>query len=290
MSEQVTPHRATANSLDALTAQLRNTPAPGFHLVKAAATAWVADLLAILFPQAARYSAPTPNEVREELGVRAAELRMLLRELDYDGDPAAALAAAFFASLPEIHRQMLRDAQALEQGDPAAASLDEVIIAYPGFTAIATHRLAHALSDLGVPLLPRILSEWVHERTGIDIHPGASLGHPVVIDHGTGIVIGETALIGNNVKIYQGVTIGALSVRKSLASVKRHPTIEDDVVIYANATILGGDTVIGHGSVIGGNVWLTASVPPDSIVSARSEAHVRASKEGDEFAAPDFVI
>ena len=289
MSEQITPHRATAEALNALAAQLRQSPTPGFHLVKAAATAWVAGLLAILFPQASRCAAPTSDEVREDLGVRAAELRVLLRSLDYEGDAPAHLAAAFFAGLPEIHRQMLRDAQALEQGDPAAASLDEVIIAYPGFTAITTHRLAHALSDLGIPLLPRILSEWAHERTGIDIHPGASLGHPVIIDHGTGIVVGETAIIGNNVKIYQGVTIGALSVRKSLASVKRHPTIEDNVVIYANATILGGDTVIGRGSVIGGNVWLTASVPPDSIVSARSEAHVRQNKEG-EFTAPDFVI
>ena len=133
-------------------------------------------------------------------------------------DDPAAIAAAFFQSLPEIHRQLVIDATAIERGDPAAESVDEVILAYPGFLAIAVHRIAHRLSDLGVPLLPRVLSEWAHERTGIDIHPGATLGHPVVIDHGTGIVIGETAVIGNNVKLYQGVTLGALSVAKSLAS------------------------------------------------------------------------
>ena len=150
-------------------------------------------------------------------------------------------------SLPEVHRQLMIDAAAIERGDPAAESVDEVILAYPGFLAIAVHRIAHRFCELSVPLLPRVLTEWAHERTGIDIHPGATLGHPVVIDHGTGIVIGETAVIGNNVKLYQGVTLGALSVNKALASTKRHPTIEDDVVIYANATILGGETVIGRG-------------------------------------------
>jgi serine O-acetyltransferase len=153
---------------------------------------------------------------------------------------------------------------------------------------MAVYRIAHRFSELEVPLLPRVLTEWAHERTGIDIHPGATLGHPVVIDHGTGIVIGETAVLGNNVKLYQGVTLGALSVAKSLASTKRHPTIEDDVVIYANATILGGETVIGRGSVIGGNVWLTTSVPPDSTVYHRSEVHVRPGRA--EFEGPDFVI
>jgi len=190
--------------------------------------------------------------------------------------------------VPEIHRQLYVDATAIERGDPAAESVDEVILAYPGFLAIAVHRIAHRFYELQVPLLPRVLSEWAHERTGIDIHPGATLGHPVVIDHGTGIVVGETAVIGNNVKLYQGVTLGALSVTKSLASTKRHPTIGDDVVIYANATILGGETVIGRGSVVGGNTWITAGIPPDSIVYQRSEVHVRQGRA--DFEAPDFVI
>jgi serine O-acetyltransferase len=133
-----------------------------------------------------------------------------------------------------------------------------------------------------------MLSEWAHERTGIDIHPGATIGHPFVIDHGTGIVIGETAEIGNNVKLYQGVTLGAMSVNKNLASTKRHPTIESDVVVYANATILGGETVIGRGSVIGGNVWVTSSVPADSIVYQRSEVHVRQGRA--DFEDSDWVI
>jgi serine O-acetyltransferase len=180
------------------------------------------------------------------------------------------------------------DATAIERGDPAAESVDEVILAYPGFTAIAVHRIAHRFYEMSVPLLPRLLTEWAHERTGIDIHPGATLGHPVIIDHGTGIVVGETAEIGNNVKLYQGVTLGALSVNKTLASTKRHPTIEDGVVIYANAKILGGETVIGRGSVVGGNVWITASIPPDSIVYHRSEVHVRTGKS--DFEGPDFVI
>jgi serine O-acetyltransferase len=167
------------------------------------------------------------------------------------------------------------DAEAINLGDPAAESLDEVILAYPGFSAIAIHRLAHALHGLRVPIFPRLLGELAHQMTGIDIHPGATIGSSFAIDHGTGIVIGESAVIGNNVKIYQGVTLGALSVKKSLARSKRHPTIEDNVVIYAQAVILGGDTVIGHDSVIGGNVWLTHSVPPYSHVQQESRATIQ---------------
>jgi serine O-acetyltransferase len=245
-------------------------------------------LLDTLFPQAAEQAYGTSGEIRDALDASAAELRSLLRPLEGEIDDPARIAAAFFQALPEIHRQLLVDATAIERGDPAAESVDEVILAYPGFLAIAVHRIAHRFYELRVPLLPRVLSEWAHERTGIDIHPGATLGHPVIIDHGTGIVVGETAVLGNNVKLYQGVTLGALSVTKSLASTKRHPTIENDVVIYANATILGGETVIGRGSVIGGNVWITASVPPNSIVYQRSEVHVRQGR--DDFEAPDFVI
>ena len=163
------------------------------------------------------------------------------------------------------------DAQAIEANDPAASNLEEVVAVYPGFYAIGVYRLAHVLLGLGVPLLPRMFTEHAHSLTGIDIHPGAQISESFFIDHGTGVVIGETTEIGKNVKIYQGVTLGALSVAKSLAQHKRHPTIEANVVIYANATILGGRTVIGHDSVIGGNAWLTKSVPPHSQVFHQSQ-------------------
>jgi serine O-acetyltransferase len=168
--------------------------------------------------------------------------------------------------LPELHTILVQDAQAICSGDPAAKSVDEVLLSYPGTYAIAVYRLAHRVLKLGVPLIPRIMTEIAHSRTGIDIHPGAQIGRCFVIDHGTGIVIGETTHIHDNVKLYQGVTLGALSVHKALENTKRHPTIESDVVIYANATILGGDTTVGAGSTIGGNVWLTKSVPPGSRV------------------------
>ncbi len=160
--------------------------------------------------------------------------------------------------------------RAIYEGDPAAKSYDEIIFSYPGIFAIAVYRVAHKLFELGVPLLPRIMTEYAHSETGIDIHPGAKIGERFVIDHGTGVVIGETTAIGKNVRIYQGVTLGALSVPKDeterLRGMKRHPTIEDDVIIYSGATILGGKAVIGARSVIGGNVWITESVPPDTHV------------------------
>ena len=282
--------KAAHDPLDGLAARVHDVLANDhqLHLAKPRVTAWLRALVDTLFPQAAELTYGTAGEVRDALDASAAELRSLLRPLEGEIDDPARIAAAFFQVLPEIHRQLLVDASAIERGDPAAESVDEVILAYPGFLAIAVHRIAHRFYELRVPLLPRVLSEWAHERTGIDIHPGATLGHPVVIDHGTGIVVGETAVIGNNVKLYQGVTLGALSVTKSLASTKRHPTIENDVVIYANATILGGETVIGEGSVIGGNTWITSSVPPNSIVYQRSEVHVRQGRS--DFETPDFVI
>jgi serine O-acetyltransferase len=161
------------------------------------------------------------------------------------------------------------------EGDPAAQSVDEVIGTYPGLLAVSIHRIAHEFYLLGLPVFPRMLSEIAHQRTGIDIHPGASIGKSFCIDHGTGIVIGETARLGDHVKLYQGVTLGALSVDKSLASSKRHPTIEDHVVIYANATILGGETMIGHHSVIGGNVFITESVAPHSVVYHKAQVSLR---------------
>ena len=168
--------------------------------------------------------------------------------------------------------------EAILNGDPAAKSEFEVIRAYPGFYALSFYRIAHLLLQLEVPLLPRILTEHAHAKTGIDIHPGAIIGEHCYMDHGTGIVIGETAVIGNDVKIYQGVTLGALSVDKSMAATKRHPTIENNVILYSNATVLGGDTVIGHNSIIGGNVWLTGSVPPGSLVYHNSEIVIEQRK------------
>jgi serine O-acetyltransferase len=178
----------------------------------------------------------------------------------------------FLRQIPQIRKMLAKDVGAAFAGDPACTSLDEVIFCYPGLEAITIFRIAHALHELQVPLIPRMMSEWAHGKTGIDIHPGASIGEYFFMDHGTGIVIGGTAIIGNWVKLYQGVTLGAVSFPKDEAgelvrNTKRHPTIEDNVVIYANATILGGDTVIGKDSVIGSSVWLTSSVPEGTTVT-----------------------
>jgi len=173
--------------------------------------------------------------------------------------------------IPEIRRLLNGDVQAAYAGDPAAHSIEEVVFSYPAIEAITAYRLAHQLHLSGVPMIPRIITEQAHARTGIDISPGARIGERFFIDHGTGVVVGETAVLGNDVKLYQGVTLGALSVRKSEHSTKRHPTLEDGVTIYAGATILGGETVIGAGSVIGGNVWLVESVPPGSRVFGRAK-------------------
>ena len=172
----------------------------------------------------------------------------------------------FFEDLPKIRIILNKDLAAAVGGDPAAMSADEVILSYPGFQATSVHRIAHFFWSRQIPLIPRMMSEFSHRRTGIDIHPGARIGESFFIDHGTGVVIGETTIIGKNVKLYQGVTLGALSVKKEECGHKRHPTIEDDVTIYANATILGGDTVIGCGSIIGGSVWIIQSIPPGSKV------------------------
>lgn len=198
------------------------------------------------------------------------------------------IANSFFSKLPDISESIQEDAEAAFRGDPAAETRAEVILAYPGFLAVAIHRIAHVFHDLQVKVFPRILSEFAHEKTGIDIHPGAKIGKAFFMDHGTGIVIGETTVIGENVKIYQGVTLGALSVNKELAKKKRHPTIKDNVVIYAGATILGGSTVIGKNSVIGGGVWLTDSVLPNSIVVNQPQTRVRAAFENSDVI--DFTI
>ncbi len=177
-----------------------------------------------------------------------------------------ALAVAILGTVAEIRRKIRLDVEAAFAGDPAAKSHEEVILSYPCIEAILIHRVAHEFWTRGIPLIPRMMSEYIHFKTGIDIHPGAAIGEYFFIDHGTGVVVGETTVIGRNVKMYQGVTLGALSVKKSEGNKKRHPTIEDNVTIYAGATILGGETVIGAGSVVGGNVWLVNSIPPGSRV------------------------
>ena len=192
------------------------------------------------------------------------------RELDAQ---AQELTVQFLERLPEVRALLQTDLEAFFDGDPAATSLDEIIIAYPGLLAITINRLAHVLFELKVPLIPRIMTEHAHSRTGIDIHPGATIGRYFFIDHGTGIVVGETTVIGDYVKIYQGVTLGALSTRggQSLRGKRRHPTIEDRVTIYSGASVLGGETVIGHDAVIGGNAFLTSSIAPGTRVSVKSQ-------------------
>ncbi len=194
-------------------------------------------------------------------------------------------ALAFLETIPDIRRKLALDVEAAYAGDPACKSLDEVIFCYPGLEAITVYRLAHAMHRLDIPLIPRMMSEWSHSKTGIDIHPGATIGDHFFIDHGTGVVIGETCEIGNWVKLYQGVTLGALSFPKDdsgqlVRGTKRHPTIEDNVVVYASATILGGDTVIGKDSVIGSSVWLTYSVAPGTVVTIeKPNLNVREGKK-----------
>ena len=235
---------------------------------------FVAQAMAALHPCV--YGELAQGDVEKRLQTAlAAELRLIA-----SGRDAEALAAEFVAALPEVKRLVASDVEAAYEGDPAATSPMEVIMAYPGLYAVSVHRLAHVLYRLKVPIIPRVMSELAHSKTGIDIHPGATIGERFFIDHGTGVVIGETTVIGRNVKLYQGVTLGALSFDKDPATgalvkgIKRHPNVEDNVVIYAGATILGGETTIGHDSEIGGNVWLKDSVPPNTRVYNRPPAPV----------------
>jgi serine O-acetyltransferase len=221
------------------------------------------ELMGVMFPS---FSA-IPITSREQFDQQWRKLEDDFEKIMFKNlisSPSSVVKENFFQALPSINEKLTQDVKAMHEGDPASKSREEVIRAYPGFIAIAAYRIAHELYRLDVLNIPRMITEYAHSITGIDIHPAASIGHHFCIDHGTGVVIGETAVIGNYVKIYQGVTLGALSVKKKDASQKRHPTIEDHVVLYAGATILGGDTVIGESSVIGGNVWLTRSVPPFS--------------------------
>jgi serine O-acetyltransferase len=248
--------------------------------VKDSTARLVQDLLALMFPHFCREEFNDASEISARIRLLQRDLTLLLRPFlnEKPTDPADA-AHSFILGLPAIHDKLWLDAAAIHEGDPAAESIDEVVLAYPGFTAIAIHRLAHCFYTLGIPVFPRLLTEYAHQLTGIDIHPGASIGSSFAIDHGTGVVIGESTVIGDNVKVYQGVTLGALSVDKKLAKSKRHPTIEDSVVIYAQAVILGGATTVGHHSIIGGNVWLTESVPPYSFVQVEHRTLVRSQSD-----------
>lgn len=249
---------------------------------------FVENLIHTLFP-IKRNCVVDAGEIAIEMDRCAIKLRELLYSIrnSMEASPGDVV-EAFFSEVPEAFEQLVVDAEAITRFDPAATCVEEIILCYPGFYCISVYRMAHILYELGVPVLPRVMAEYAHEKTGIDINPGAKIESPFFIDHGTGIVIGETAQIGKNVKLYQGVTLGALTVDKSMASKKRHPTIEDNVVIYAGSTILGGETVIGHHTVVGGNTWITESIMPYSVVYRNHRVVVKDSRD---FHAPiDFVI
>ena len=240
---------------------------------------WAVSLLNLVYPE----RLTNPNHTLEEIkGYFTHSEQELLNILQKTKACTACnhhvIAETFYNELPELFRQMNTDITATLTGDPAAKSEFEIIRTYPGFLAVSIYRIAHKLLKLGIPLIPRVLTEYAHSATGIDIHPGAEIGEYLFIDHGTGLVIGETTKIGDHVKLYQGVTLGALSVEKFMANTKRHPTIGDHVIIYSGATILGGDTFIGENSVIGGNVWLTKSVPSNSTVYHQSAMKVIETK------------
>ncbi len=228
---------------------------------------WAIHLVQLLFPEQSNDSYTDEKEIRDAFLSLKKELRGILDStqacLECDN---SIITDQFYDFIPELYRLLKTDIEAILEGDPAAKTEFEVIRTYPGFYAISFYRIAHQLFSTKVPLIPRILTEYAHSKTGIDIHPGAKIGEYLYIDHGTGIVIGETAIIGHHVKFYQGITLGALSVEKNMAGIKRHPTVMDHVVIYSGATILGGETIIGENSIIGGNVWLTQSVPANSVV------------------------
>lgn len=262
------------------------------------------ELLHLMFPGFFRETCLTRGSLESTIGrdleaVREDLIREVGKSLDFEVPPevtGGSLSAqtvervdAFLEELPRIRALLAEDVEAAYEGDPAAKSFEEIILAYPGIEAVAVQRLAHQLYRLGVALVPRMMTEWAHSRTGIDIHPGAKIGEKFFIDHGTGVVVGETCEIGNRVKIYHGVTLGARSTSggQALRSVKRHPTIEDDVTIYSGAVILGGETRIGKGSMIGGNVFLLESVPANSVVYYDEHSVVVRPRGHYE---PDFMI
>ncbi|WP_143960035.1 serine O-acetyltransferase EpsC [Litoribacter populi] len=242
------------------------------------------EILGFLFPEYAPKSLLSREEVEFHYNKLKIDLDSLLRmNPQLHKQDVGYLTTLFFQKLDGVYDLILDDVEAMFEGDPAAKSKTEIIRSYPGFLAIAAYRIAHILYQQEVMLIPRMMTEYAHGKTGIDIHPGAKIGRRFCIDHGTGVVIGETTVIGDNVKVYQGVTLGALSVEKVMADKKRHPTIEDAVVIYAGATILGGETVIGANSIIGGNVWLTKSLPPDSKIYYQAKMYQENTDNTDVF-------
>ena len=251
------------------------------------AHAFIDDLFDLLFipKNSVRVS---KEDISKEYELLKHRFSVLVYDVIEDGSQLETTTENFFAAIPALYGKLLKDARAIVEFDPAAGSEEEVLVAYPGFYATAVYRLSHQLLIDGVKILPRVFTEYAHSKTGIDIHPGAQIGESFSIDHGTGVVIGETTVIGDNVKLYQGVTLGALNVAKEDAQNKRHPTIQHNVTVYSGATILGGDTIIGHDSIIGGNVWLTYSVEPHSVVYHKSEIKVR---DNNPFPEPlNFVI
>uniref|UniRef100_S0DDT5 Putative serine acetyltransferase n=1 Tax=termite gut metagenome TaxID=433724 RepID=S0DDT5_9ZZZZ len=252
---------------------------------KKGAVEFLGGMVELLFPvtHGQHFS---PDEIEYRWLDLQLQFRRLIHPVMPNGTSRSEVTEAFFSQIPAIYAGLLEDAEMFSECDPASFCMEEIVLCYPGFYAIMVHRLAHEIHTLGIPILPRILSEHAHSRTGIDIHPGATIGRHFYIDHGTGIVIGETCVIGERVKMYQGVTLGATFVKKDLQGQRRHPTIEDNVILYAGCTILGGDTVIGRDSVIGGNVWLTGSVPPHTKVFHKEEMII---KDGSVPKAPAAV-
>ncbi|MBK9254962.1 MAG: serine acetyltransferase [Saprospiraceae bacterium] len=241
-------------------------------------TTWITQLLDILYPEHTQKRINDKNELINVFEKLKDDLKYILNHTKAcPPDCVQERVENFFERIPEIYKLLNQDVKALLGGDPAAHTEFEIIRAYPGFFAVFVYRFAHLLYSLNIPLIPRIWTEYAHSKVGIDIHPGAKIGSSFYIDHGTGVVIGETAVIGNNVKIYQGVTLGAMSIHKDMANTRRHPTVEDDVIIYSGATILGGDTIVGKGSVIGGNVWLTKSIPPYTKVYHHADIRIHES-------------
>jgi serine O-acetyltransferase len=267
---------------------------------KMAVAALMQDLLHIIFPGFIAEQKMTASDLPRETALQLASLqkrleREIAKSLEMHpvaGESAKSISLAFLRKLPDVRRMIQTDVEAAYQGDPAAANKEEVVLAYPGVEAVAVFRLAHVLYEMNIAFLPRMMTEWAHGRTGIDLHPGADIGSHFFIDHGTGVVIGGTAKIGNRVRLYQGVGLVARSLAKHVErdkqghalGGKRHPTVGDDVTIYAGATIVGGDTVIGDRTIIGGNVWLTRSIPPDSVVFFEAQQvsiHSRQRMGGD---------
>lgn len=262
----------TSDFIHSLFQKHTNTPA---YPSTSAVSRFVTKLLLILFPEQTKNHFDSQQKLADAFEQLESELAGILSIMQVHlTEDSKMIAKDFFAAIPETYRILNTDVEAIFSGDPAAKSEYEVVRAYPGFYAIAFYRFAHILYNLEVPLIPRLITEYAHSKTGIDIHPAATIDEYFYIDHGTGTVIGETCHIGKNVKLYQAITLGALSVSKNMVSLKRHPTIEDNVVIYSGATILGGETIIGKGSIVGGNVWLTKSIAPGTKIYHQEQVKI----------------